>query len=444
MSKKPTVPSNTQEKLEYSKKALTDAIEAIKGSVEELIQQFQDKEDALLKPLKKVGNILSVGMIVCNQNGTIILSNNEANMIFGYTNLLEKHIDDIIEHQNIGDNPNLCFPKWLKTNNLNLFQPNKEKNLLFGIKKDSAKIYIHVSSSYYHIKEGGKHYILLIEDTSKSSTSNRQNIDLLEKFQSLSDALNLTNNFGICILEIENNQQKIAYCNSGFTKITGYYESNVLAASTFILEGEETELEELERIRYCMDHETTYEGSIKCYDKEGHSFIGNVKITTIKNKDGNKITRSIYVENITSRHDMVYNLKRRIKILEYLEEIAGVGWWILDMTIPTTPKLTWSQGVFDIHEAKSDVFTPTFERALSFYSSSEEQNQIKEIIQKSIRDGSSFEFTANLITAKHNQKEVYVKGMTLKSIPNVVFGIVSDLTYKKQMPFLKNIKLSSV
>jgi PAS domain S-box-containing protein len=438
MSKKSALRSQSQEKLESSKSMLADAIEAMKGSVDDLREQLRDKEDCLLKPLEKVGKILSIGMIVCDYQGVIILANNEANLIFGYDSLLEKRIDHIIEHQTLDNNSAMCFPKWLKANDLNLFQPNKEKNLLFGIKKDFSKIYIHVSASGYPTKEGGKHYILMIEDTSKSAVSNRQNIDLLEKFQSLSNTLNLADNFGICILETENDQQQIIYCNSGFTKITGYTESKLPVDSVFILEGEETEKDELERIRYCMDHETTYEGFIKCYDKEGNDFIGNVKITTINYKDQNKVIRSFYVENIASRHDTVYNLKRRIKILEYLEEIAGVGWWILDTGMS---KLTWSQGVFDIHEISSSVFQPNLDTALNFYSTPEERAQVNNVVQNSLKEGTSFEFIANITTANNTQKEVYVKGATLKSMPDVVFGIVSDLTYKKHVLDLNDIKL---
>lgn len=297
---KNTTASKTQEKLVHSKTLLDDAIKAIKDSAEDFRDQLKEKDDYFLKPLEKVGNILSVGMIVCDQTGSIIMANNEANLIFEYETLLGQHIDSIIEHQTIDNqNCNLNFPKWLKEKDLNFFQPNKQKKLLFGIKKDSSKIYIHVSTSDYSIKDGCKHYILLIKDSSKSTDSNLQNIDLLEKFQSLSTALNFTDNFGICVLEKINDHQKIIYCNSGFTKITGYTEGDVFSSSTFLLEGPEIEKDELERIKYKVDHEKTYEGFIKCYDKKGGNFIGNIKITNIKFKETNKIVTSIYVGNVT-------------------------------------------------------------------------------------------------------------------------------------------------
>lgn len=439
MTKKPTKSSKVQEKLEYSKKILNDAIEAMKGSVEDLREQLRDKDDNLLKPLEKVGNILSIGMIVCDQKGLIILANHEANLIFGYDDLTYIHIDKIIEHQTSNNNESLCFPKWIKARNLNVFQPNEENNILFGIKKDSSKIYVHVNASYYFTKDGDKHYILLIKDSSKNDSSNRQNITLLEKFQSVSNALNLTDNFGICILEKTNNYQKITYCNSGFIKITGYAEGDIINNSgVFLLEGAETEKDELEKIKNCIDHEKTYEGFIKCYDKEGHAFIGNVKVTGVTHKNQDKTIISIYVENMDSRQDTVHNLKRRIKSLEYLEEIAGVGWWTLDMN---TKKLNWSNGVYDIHETSKEYYNPTLETALDFYSTEMEKEQVKAMLFESLENGTAFKFVANIITAKNNKKEIYVKGTTLKSMPNVVFGIVSDLTYKKNKLLDNNLKL---
>jgi PAS domain S-box-containing protein len=429
MARKNETLSELEESLALSKKMLAEAISAMKVSADEMRTQLQNKSLDFLKPLEIVGNLIQSGLLVCDEEGTIILANTIAKKMFQYDCLKNIKIDKIIELQLDDQTQDASFYAWIKAKNINVISLNEKSTTLRGIKHNQETFYISASISAYPIREGGKHFIFLIDDVSKIVENQKENISLLQKYQSLSNAINLTDNVGICLIEHHPTQQKIIYCSKGFTKITGYTDVTVLAAGTFLLAGPDTEKDELDRLQYCITHQIPYSGYMKCYDLENREFYGNIRVSVVTTNNNDKKIISVYCEDVTSRHNLVYDLKKKIKILDYMEEVAGVGWWIFDYD---TKNLTWSKGCFDIHEVTAEEYRPDIFSALAFYQNQHEQETIKKYLSETILTQKPFDISATLKTAKGKIKKVYVKGVSFKDDTgnNIVFGIISDLTFK--------------
>lgn len=418
-----------EKKFASSKSKLDDAILAINSSLEDLRDQIRDKQFDFLKPLEIVGNLISTGLIVCDQQGHIIISNDVSNKMFGYETLINENIYKILEHRHDEKIQSGLFYKWLKCQNLNLMGTQTEDQMLLGVKRNDERFYLNIASSSYPTKDGGKHFILLVDDVSVNVEKQIETLSLVKKYQSLTNAINLTSNFGIAVIEQTDEHQKIVYCNEGFSKITGYFEKMTHGGDEFFLIGAKTDIVELENLRNCLKRGLTFQGYLKCYKPSGEDYIGNVKITKIENSPNSSLL-SFYIEDVTARHNTVLELKRKIRILEYLEQIASVGWWTYDIG---NKKVIWSNGTYDIHDLKPEEYSPDIFSALTFYKYPASREKIKHFLQELVNHQDTFSYKAKIITAKGIEKTVYVKGTTLKynGDPLIVYGIISDLSFKE-------------
>ncbi len=97
---------------------------------------------------------------------------------------------------------------------------------------------------------------------------------------------------------------QIVYVNPAFTKMTGYTLDEVLGQTPRILQGQESDRGELDRVRRTLERGETYAGEIINYRKDGSSYILQWQINPVRDAKGN-ITHWIAIQrDVTPQKQM--------------------------------------------------------------------------------------------------------------------------------------------
>jgi len=106
---------------------------------------------------------------------------------------------------------------------------------------------------------------------------------------------------GIVISDFTAADCPIIYCNPAFEKLTGYSQEEVLGRNCRILQGEDTDSEELARIRNAIAQNTDCTVTLKNYRKDGSYFWNKLSISPVRDREG-RLTHFIGIQtDITKR-----------------------------------------------------------------------------------------------------------------------------------------------
>lgn len=133
--------------------------------------------------------------------------------------------------------------------------------------------------------------------------------------------------------------------------------------------------------------------------------------------------------NITKRILLEKEFKHVKQILEQTNEVAQVGGWEANLE---TRKMIWSTNTKNIHGV-ADSYIPTFEMSFSSYTK-ESQIRIKELIDRAIENGISFDEELQLVRKDKSIIWVRVKGLPEfhNGICVRLFGIIQDINESKK------------
>lgn len=124
-------------------------------------------------------------------------------------------------------------------------------------------------------------------------------------------------------------------------------------------------------------------------------------------------------------------IEEKTKVLKLTERISGIGHWQIDTE---TEKLTWSEGVYRIHELEPSQYIPEMESAIDFYHP-EDRMWVRQYIEDAIKDKEPFEFEFRIITESGKLKHVFSKAyirFNSKDEVESIFGILQDLSEIKE------------
>jgi PAS domain S-box-containing protein len=212
--------------------------------------------------------------------------------------------------------------------------------------------------------------------------------------------------------------------NDQFRAITGYDRAEVVGQSTIGLHI-------WERLEDCTDvtEALAREGRVQAREvslrtKSGASVAGliSAEIVVI---DGERHALSCIID-ISEHKRLAVALHKVQALLGEAEAVGKVGGWEFDID---TRQLTWTKGVYDIHEL--DITDkPTVEQGINFYTP-ESRSTIELAVQRTINQGELFDLELEIITAKGNLRSVHAIGKT-DSARRRVFGFIQDITERKQ------------
>ena len=106
-----------------------------------------------------------------------------------------------------------------------------------------------------------------------------------------------------------------------------------------------------------------------------------------------KVLLMRFIVNCSDRINKKLNMMNELKFLKRACELAGVGYWILDLD---NEGLFWSEEVFHIHKQDPLKYKPTLESALEYYHIDDRQ-YVSDLIEKCIESGTAFEFKLRII-----------------------------------------------
>jgi len=91
---------------------------------------------------------------------------------------------------------------------------------------------------------------------------------------------------GILIIDINQADNPITYCNRGFEKLSGYSREEIIGKNCRFLQGEDTDPVELEKLRKTIDDHQECKVTLKNYRKDGTSFWNELSISPVRNTEG--------------------------------------------------------------------------------------------------------------------------------------------------------------
>ncbi len=136
------------------------------------------------------------------------------------------------------------------------------------------------------------------------------------KFDIILEALNLSS-VGVIITDAEEKGNPIIFVNTGFENITGYPKEEALGSNCHFLQGEDTDQEEVKKVRDAVNNKTTTTALLKNYRKDGSSFMNELTIEPIYDDNGHLYFVGIQ-KDITTEHNYQLELEKSLREIEKL------------------------------------------------------------------------------------------------------------------------------
>jgi len=178
-------------------------------------------------------------------------------------------------------------------------------------KKDGEVINVEIETNHITYKEKNARIVLAKDVTEKLREEERQRL-----FESV--IKNSTEAVIIFDVVEKRHESRIIYVNEGFSDITGYRFDEAKARTIDFLHGEETDSEEVQKIRNALFNREPCEVELVCYKKDCSTFWMQTLIVPVANHE-NKIKHMVAIgRDITLRKHTDEHLKKSLQEKEIL------------------------------------------------------------------------------------------------------------------------------
>ena len=247
---------------------------------------FRNQQDIL----QILSDAVSEGIVVVDQDQSIVSTNISANTMFGYAinELIGKSLSVLI--------PNSYHPK--HSDHFKSFFNHSEKRQmgqgrhLYGLTKNNQEFPVEVGLNPFTLY--GKTYVMALVTDITRRKEIEKNLNLK------SEALQAAGN-GIIISDALESDHPIIYFNPAFQQLTGYSSEEILGNNCRFLQGEDTQQDNIKKIREAINNGESRQVTLRNYKKDGTLFWNELYINPIKDNEG-KVTHYIGIQNdITKR-----------------------------------------------------------------------------------------------------------------------------------------------
>lgn len=155
---------------------------------------------------------------------------------------------------------------------------------------------------------------------------------------------------------------------------------------------------------------------------------------------GLAIAGAVIWRSLARNFALTAELRQHIDMLQHAEKLGRIGTWKIDVK---SQRLHWSDRVFQIHDRKVTFGEPPLENAISYYHP-DDRDMVQTAVDRALRDGVQFEFTARLLTETGKEKKVFSRGMcALDSQGHVdrVYGVFIETAHVIQLADFVNDNL---
>ncbi len=167
-----------------------------------------------------------------------------------------------------------------------------------AISNTKDQIHVTFDKDYRHITKSGKEILVEIHASTVDYEGKKVRMALAhdvtqkrkeeERLKLLESVVTHAKEFMV-ILEAEpfkGQERKILFVNKAFTEITGYTEDEVLGESLYFLNGEKTDMKEIEKLNKAMKNWEISSLEYINYKKDGTPFWVNTSIVPVGDKEG--------------------------------------------------------------------------------------------------------------------------------------------------------------
>lgn len=156
-------------------------------------------------------------------------------------------------------------------------------------------------------------------------------VDFLNNLRNLfQDHMLESSSIGICITNPNEIGNPIVYCNSAFSRISGYSKDEVLGRNCRFLQGIETDPTSLEKISIGLKQQCDIKVIVKNYRKNKTLFWNELQISPIKDSEGNLLFFIGFQNDVTDRVLLEESLKSAQNRQLNFFEASGDFFWELN------------------------------------------------------------------------------------------------------------------
>lgn len=124
--------------------------------------------------------------------------------------------------------------------------------------------------------------------------------------------------------------RKVTFANSGFTRLTGYNQDEIMGKNCSLLQGAETNPETITRISHCLENGEYYDGEILNYRKDGSSFWNGLVISPTHGRNGELTGFFSIQRDITKRKGVEERLENSLEFSHGLLTSMREGLSVVD------------------------------------------------------------------------------------------------------------------
>ncbi|MCC5940014.1 MAG: PAS domain S-box protein [Balneolaceae bacterium] len=168
--------------------------------------------------------------------------------------------------------------------------------------------------------------------------------------------------------------------------------------------------------------DSVFDEVLRYKHKDGHTVWIRCKGLAIRNEDGKPV-------RMLGTHTDISEEVRKERFLEKCNAAANIGYWELDVE---SNDVHWSDTTKKIHEVERD-YQPDINSAIDFYTEGESSVKIRELVEKALSDGISYDAELQIKTAKN--RVIWVRAMGHAEFFNDVcvrlYGSIQDINDQK-------------
>ena len=226
------------------------------------------------------------------------------------------------------------------------------------------------------------------------------------------------------IADVTPDERKVLYVNSAFTYIWGIEREEIYKNWFLWFDSIHPD----DRTRVKADHDRFVGGGMTALFHCEYRIVGrDGHIRWISDR---RVRMAGWEHRIAGIAEDITHHKQQVALLSQTEAIGKIGGWEVDFL---TSRLSWSDETYRLHETTPELYSPTVESALEFYTL-DSRPMMAEAWEKGVTQGQSWDLEVELISAKGRRIAVrsagkvdVVNGRAVRA-----YGTFQDITERKR------------